>query len=115
MPATPCAVCTSSCQCIFPVSFPAGGWSALCGMQRVKAEQQEHRQRMLEGALAHNEQRRDMGECAICMQRTCNSAFPCGHVIACYACALQCDRCPMCRRRGQPIRLYPAAPAAGVD
>lgn len=80
--------------------------------QRVKAEREEQRRRELGVALAAPDERRDMGECAICMHRSCNSAFPCGHVVACYACALQCDSCPMCRRRGDPIRLFPASAAA---
>eukprot|EP00892_Ulva_mutabilis_P010975 jgi/Ulvmu1/824/UM010_0198.1 len=90
-------------------------WKQIRRWRRVKAEMREERQRMLLGALAQDDDRRDLGECAVCMQRPCNSAFPCGHVVACFACALQCDRCPMCRRGGQPIRLYPAAAAADGD
>ncbi|WBB27241.1 IAP-3 [Mythimna sequax nucleopolyhedrovirus] len=36
--------------------------------------------------------------CKICFENRRNATFvPCGHVVACYTCALSVDSCPMCR------------------
>nr|WHN38795.1 iap-3 [Mamestra brassicae multiple nucleopolyhedrovirus] len=40
----------------------------------------------------------DKSACKICFENQCNATFvPCGHVVACYTCALSVDSCPMCR------------------
>jgi hypothetical protein len=83
-------------------------------VQRIKREAAAEHQRRLRTARAAADdpdvQRTSMGECTICMLRPCNSAFPCGHMCACYLCALHLSQCPICRRRGDAIRLYPSGP-----
>lgn len=40
----------------------------------------------------------DETACKICFENQRNATFvPCGHVVACYTCALSVDSCPMCR------------------
>ena len=40
----------------------------------------------------------DEKTCRICMDQPTSSVFcPCGHSIACYQCAKQVDKCPLCR------------------
>lgn len=59
-----------------------------------------------EAAADATEDADNMDECMICTERKRNSAFPCGHVVACLPCALRCQRCPVCRRRGTAIELF---------
>ena len=36
--------------------------------------------------------------CRVCMDSPVSAVFcPCGHLISCYACALECTKCPVCR------------------
>lgn len=38
------------------------------------------------------------GECIICMDADMNTAIaPCGHMCSCYECAINIQKCPMCR------------------
>lgn len=89
-------------------------WRHYRRWQRVKREADVERQRRLRQArnVADDPDmlRSSMGECTICMSRPCNSTFPCGHMCACYLCALNLNQCPICRRRGEPIRLFPSGP-----
>lgn len=50
----------------------------------------------------------DQGTCVVCFQRTSTMCWPCGHLCCCTQCASQggLDRCPICRSRGRPIRVY---------
>ena len=42
----------------------------------------------------------DKNECKICMSSAISVILqPCAHACACHDCALQCDNCPICRRR----------------
>ena len=86
-------------------------------MQAVWRSQQQARQdrvRRAEEAAASGDDKDGTGddqiaaenECMICMSRRRNSAFPCGHVVACFACAVRCKRCPVCRRRGDAMELF---------
>jgi len=64
-------------------------------------------------SITSNSQKRDNGECAICLENEPDSAlYPCGHMCMCYDCAVSVQKqrsalCPMCR---QPIvdilRIY---------
>jgi len=54
-------------------------------------------------------------ECAVCMNADADALFPCGHVACCITCALKLPttnsneleaRCPFCREKGQPKKLY---------
>lgn len=51
-------------------------------------------------------------ECVICRDCTRDVAFaPCGHYVACYSCAIEQERCPICRAdvEGQRVlRIYQA-------
>lgn len=45
--------------------------------------------------------------CAICMEAECELVFPsCGHLCVCYECGHALHRCPLCRSRGNPIRVF---------
>lgn len=36
--------------------------------------------------------------CRVCMDSPVSAVFcPCGHLISCYKCALECSNCPLCR------------------
>jgi hypothetical protein len=36
--------------------------------------------------------------CRVCMDNPVSAVFcPCGHLISCYKCSLQCTKCPLCR------------------
>ena len=36
--------------------------------------------------------------CRVCMDSPVSAVFcPCGHLISCYKCALECTQCPLCR------------------
>lgn len=76
-----------------------------------EARRQTIRQEQTREQDARNAQSQDDGfasqaECIICMSRSRNASFPCGHVCACYLCALQCSECPVCRKRGVPLKLF---------
>jgi Zinc finger, C3HC4 type (RING finger) len=59
-----------------------------------------------EGVADDNDGFAAKSECIICMERSRNAVFPCGHVCACYLCSLQCDSCPVCRKKGEPMKLF---------
>lgn len=45
--------------------------------------------------------------CPICLEREVEMVFPsCGHLCVCSTCGAGLRRCPMCRSRGGPIRVY---------
>jgi len=47
---------------------------------------------------------REEDECNVCREnKKCFMVMPCGHVVACGACAdkVELGRCPVCRRRGR--------------
>lgn len=47
--------------------------------------------------------------CVVCLERPCATVFPaCGHMCACSRCSHGLRRCPICRSRGAPIRVYTA-------
>ena len=47
------------------------------------------------------------GLCVVCFDRPPNVVFPaCGHMCACAACGDGLARCPICRSRGRPIRVF---------
>lgn len=46
------------------------------------------------------------GVCVICFERRPETVFPCGHMCACFNCSNSLRRCPICRTRGAPIRVY---------
>jgi E3 ubiquitin-protein ligase MUL1 len=47
------------------------------------------------------------GLCVVCLERSCDTVFPsCGHMCACSRCSGGLSRCPICRSRGGPIRVY---------
>lgn len=46
------------------------------------------------------------GLCVICLERQPETVFPCGHLCACERCGGGLQRCPICRTRGRPIRVY---------
>ena len=36
--------------------------------------------------------------CRVCMDRPVSATFcPCGHLMTCYQCAVECTKCPLCR------------------
>lgn len=44
-------------------------------------------------------------ECCICLERAKNTVLvPCGHQCACYECAIQTDKCPICRHSIQRVQ-----------
>lgn len=53
------------------------------------------------------EELRQTWTCGICFTEPISACFPnCGH-LACWTCAEHCDsRCPLCRKRSHPLRLY---------
>lgn len=47
------------------------------------------------------------GVCVICLSRPPAMVFaPCGHFCVCGSCAPGLSRCPICRTRSQPIRVF---------
>lgn len=47
------------------------------------------------------------GLCVVCLEQAPNMVFPsCGHLCACSRCGSSLARCPICRCRGRPIRVY---------
>ncbi len=50
--------------------------------------------------------------CIICMEQDINVCIPCGHLCCCYTCALNMDKCPVCRSPYDPdtqvIKTYAA-------
>lgn len=47
------------------------------------------------------------GLCVICFDRQPDVVFPsCGHMCACAQCGSGLQRCPICRSRGRPIRVF---------
>lgn len=47
------------------------------------------------------------GLCVICFDRQPDVVFPaCGHMCACARCGGGLQRCPICRSRGRPIRVF---------
>lgn len=47
------------------------------------------------------------GLCVVCLEHSPDTVFPsCGHLCACSRCAASLARCPICRSRGRPIRVY---------
>ena len=45
--------------------------------------------------------------CAICYEAPPDAVFTaCGHLCCCTRCAEQVDRCPICRVRGNAIRVF---------
>jgi E3 ubiquitin-protein ligase MUL1 len=47
------------------------------------------------------------GLCVICLERPSDTVFPsCGHMCACSSCSGGLRRCPICRSRGAPIRVF---------
>lgn len=58
------------------------------------------------GQEGNDEGRR--GTCVVCLNRESQMVFPsCGHLCVCNQCAgTGLDRCPVCRGRGRPIRVF---------
>jgi E3 ubiquitin-protein ligase MUL1 len=47
------------------------------------------------------------GLCVVCLERPSDTVFPsCGHMCACSSCSGGLRRCPICRSRGAPIRVF---------
>lgn len=47
------------------------------------------------------------GLCVVCLEHAPDTVFPsCGHLCTCSRCAASLARCPICRSRGRPIRVY---------
>ncbi len=45
--------------------------------------------------------------CVVCFSHEPNMVFPsCGHLCVCSGCSSSLGRCPICRSRGGPIRVY---------
>ena len=45
----------------------------------------------------------------VCLQDECSTVYKeCGHLVCCEPCALRMQRCPLCRRRSDWIRIYRA-------
>lgn len=47
-----------------------------------------------------------VGKCSVCIDEQSEMAFTCGHVCFCYTCSPNVDKCPLCRRQGQKIKLF---------
>ena len=47
------------------------------------------------------------GTCVVCIDRPVEVVFAsCGHMCCCEKCGLNLTRCPICRLRGGPIKVY---------
>jgi hypothetical protein len=49
------------------------------------------------------------GLCVVCLERDADFVFPCGHLCECAACGARAPapaKCPICRRAGQPVRVF---------
>ena len=44
--------------------------------------------------------------CVVCFTAPVDAAYPCGHAVACRACAVAAKSCVVCRARGRVMRLY---------
>lgn len=45
--------------------------------------------------------------CVVCLEEPSSTVYVnCGHMCCCYRCSLQLKRCPICRTRGDVIRVY---------
>lgn len=44
--------------------------------------------------------------CVVCYSAPVDAAYPCGHAVTCWACAVAAKSCPMCRAKGRVIRLF---------
>lgn len=53
-------------------------------------------------------EKKERGECVVCMEHVPEMAFPCGHYCVCQACSKQLPQCPVCRKVGSPFRIYPS-------
>ena len=48
-------------------------------------------------------------ECKICFDKDIDSVFvPCGHVLACFSCAISVKKCPICKRSCKALKTYKA-------
>lgn len=74
---------------------PAAGEGAASGEAGAGAGEDD-----FEGGIAR-------GVCVICFDRRPDEVFPgCGHLCVCHQCGAGLQRCPICRTRGRPIRVY---------
>ena len=54
-------------------------------------------------------QRSEEEECKICFANPIDSVFtPCGHVLACFSCASDVKKCPICNAASQALKTYKA-------
>lgn len=50
---------------------------------------------------------RERDTCVICLEGRADTVFTaCGHMCACEGCSLSLDKCPICRIRSRPIKVY---------
>ncbi|KAL6748566.1 hypothetical protein V8C86DRAFT_3146576 [Haematococcus lacustris] len=50
---------------------------------------------------------RQAGTCVVCLDGGVEVVFtPCGHLCCCADCGLTMDRCPLCRIKGKPTKVY---------
>ena len=56
-----------------------------------------------------SKKQRSEEECKICFANPIDSVFtPCGHVLACFACANTVEKCPICNAASQALKTYRA-------
>ena len=60
-----------------------------------------------EGGGEQYEEERMAGTCVVCIDRQVEVVFTsCGHMCCCERCGSKLNRCPVCRLRGTPIKVY---------
>ncbi|XP_050069297.1 E3 ubiquitin-protein ligase MYLIP [Anopheles maculipalpis] len=71
---------------------PAAALGRLEESLRMRQEESGQLEKLLDERI------REAITCPICADGEIDTTFlPCGHMTACRACAVQCDRCPLCR------------------
>lgn len=99
-------------------------WLGLGCARRLRQWRSRVRQRRAEGsatpevgAAAGAQSSADLGAsgpgpgadslCAVCLDKRPECVFPCGHLCVCLRCSGGCrGKCPICRLKGEPIRVY---------
>jgi hypothetical protein len=99
----------------------AGPWVALGRRKRLERFRRERQKRRQERGLPASDDGAAEEEggpateapprsfCVVCMDRDADMVYPaCGHLCLCHGCSPGVQRCPICRSRQPPIRVYSA-------